>query len=171
VREKRKKIWVHRFQTYLSVRIALFLASYQAAVWSVILLRRSMVATLEGALGQAATASWSLFLAGTVVAVGLLFIYDTVRYTHRVVGPLYRFRKTIQAITAGEEVPPLTLRKGDFLQEMKDDLNAMLQALERRGAVVVRATGAGKEPAQPQSVPSSTAVNPTAALTSGALPR
>ena len=38
------------------------------------------------------------------IGLGLLFIYDAVKLTHRIVGPLYRFRKTIQAVTAGEEI-------------------------------------------------------------------
>ena len=56
----------------------------------------------------------------SVLLLGILFILDAVKLTHRVVGPLYRFRKTIQALAAGEEVDPVTLRKDDFLQEMKE---------------------------------------------------
>jgi hypothetical protein len=82
------------------------------------------------------------FIGASVVYVGLLFIFDAVRLSHRVVGPLYRFRKTIQAITAGEEVERVSLRKDDFLQELKDDINEMLRVLQERGAVQIKTTEA-----------------------------
>jgi nitrogen fixation/metabolism regulation signal transduction histidine kinase len=77
-----------------------------------------------------------------MVILGLLFIYDAMRLAHRIVGPLYRFRKTIQAINAGEELDLMALRKDDFLQDMKDDFNEMLKVLEQRGAVVLKRTEA-----------------------------
>jgi nitrogen fixation/metabolism regulation signal transduction histidine kinase len=75
-----------------------------------------------------------------------VFIYDAVHLTHRVVGPLYRFRQVIRAVTSGEEVALIQLRKRDYLGEMKDEFNEMLKALEQRGAVVLKTTsGAQKE--------------------------
>ena len=70
--------------------------------------------------------------------MSLLLLFDTVRFTHRIVGPLYRFQKALQAITTGDELPLVSIRKDDFLQEMKDELNGMIAALEKRGAVVVK---------------------------------
>lgn len=152
MREKRKKIWIDRFQTYLSLRIAFFVALYQIGVWTLVLIARSMLGPLQEMLGPAVIGPWFVFLGSILLVVALLSIYDAVKFAHRVAGPIYRFRKTIQAITAGEEVRLLTLRKGDFLQEMKEDLNEMLQVLEQRGAVVLKELPAKKEQDQPLPV-------------------
>lgn len=152
VRERRKKIWIDRFQTYLSLRIAFFVVLYQVGVWTLVLSVRSMLGRLQEMLGPAVTVPWFAFLGSILVVVALLFVYDAVKFAHRIAGPIYRFRKTIRAITAGEEVGLLALRKGDFLQEMKDDLNEMLRALEQRGAVVMKGAPAKKEQGQPLPV-------------------
>ena len=63
--------------------------------------------------------------------------YDAIRFAHRLVGPLYRFRKTMQAIAAGEQVAPVQLRKGDLLVGFQDDFNEhALGILEKQGYVL-----------------------------------
>src|SRR2546430_757038 len=119
MQQKRKKIWIDRFQTTLSVRIALYFVLYQAAVWALVMIDYHMFHALAGVVGSGVAGSFFGLFAVLVVGIGLLFIYDTVCFTHRLVGPLFRFRKTIQAIAAGEPVELVRLRKGDFLQELK----------------------------------------------------
>jgi len=77
---------------------------------------------------------------------------DAMHFTHRIVGPLYRFRQAIKAVASGEEVALVCLRKGDYLLEMKDDFNEMLKALEQRGAVVLKSTLATQETKQTVAV-------------------
>lgn len=143
--EKRRKVWIDRFQTYLSVRLALYFVLYQIAVWTVFLLERQLVSRMEIIVGPAGVAVCFALLVVCAVALGFYFIWDAVKFTHRVVGPLVRFRKTINAVAAGEEVELLVLRQGDLLTDMRDDFNEMLRELERRGAVVVRSTGTRSE--------------------------
>ena len=106
MREQRRKIWIDRFQTRLAIRIALYFLLYQAAVWSLFVIWRSISADVDAAMGPVWAGYCFLLSAATIVFLGLLFIVDAVKTTHRLVGPLYRFRKTIQAITAGEEAEP-----------------------------------------------------------------
>jgi nitrogen fixation/metabolism regulation signal transduction histidine kinase len=153
MREKRKKIWIDRFQTYLSLRIAFYFILYQVAVWSLFAIERNLFAAMEETVGPAGVALCFFILVVSVLLLGILFILDAVKLTHRIVGPLYRFRKTIQALAAGEEVDPVTLRKDDFLQEMREDFNAMLRALEQRGVVVLKTPEAKKEQDKEQPVP------------------
>src|SRR5947209_6285825 len=117
LRNQRKRVWIDRFQTYLSVRIAFYFILYQVAVWSAVAIAQHTLPSLREVLGERVAGYGFLFLAVSVVFLGLVFIYDAVILTHRVVGPLYRFRLAIRAIAAGEPVDPLSLRKGDFLQE------------------------------------------------------
>jgi hypothetical protein len=137
VRQKRTKIWIDRFQTTLSVRLAFYFLMYQVTVWALFWID-TKVASLGDSLGAAASAYGFVLTPLITIGLGLLFIYDALKETHRFVGPLYRFRKTIQAVTAGEDIRLVSLRTGDQLQEMKDDLNAMLRALEERGAITIK---------------------------------
>lgn len=135
--EKRKRVWIDRLQTLLSIRLALYFVIYQLAVWSLYLMERAAAEALGRSLGQ----GWALYHLALVLAVaallGAVFIWDAVRMLHRVVGPLVRIRRAIRAVAAGEEVAPVKLREGDHLQELKDDFNEMLRALQRRGAVAL----------------------------------
>ena len=139
MRDKRRKIWIDGFQTRLSIRIALYFVCYQVIFTLLFSIGRGMIVDFLQLVGMEAIGFFILVSVVTLVSIGGLFIYDALLYTHRIVGPLYRFRKTIQAITAGDEVELLRLREGDQLQEMKDDLNEMLRALHQRGAIELKA--------------------------------
>ncbi len=145
MRNQRKKIWIDRFQTWLSVRLAVYFVLYQAAVWSLYVIENRFSA-LGGTIGGIASAYGSILTPVASFSLGLLFIYDSVKLSHRIVGPLYRFRKTIQSVTAGEEVVLIRLREGDHLNELKDDLNEMLRTLEQRGAITLRGSPSNTEP-------------------------
>jgi hypothetical protein len=157
LREKRKKIWIDRFQTSLFLRIAGYFVIYQVATWFLVIVDRNLYVSLKDLLGEDAAAYCFFLLVGVVVFLGLLFIYDAIAFAHRFVGPIYRFRKTVQAVTAGEELDLIKLRKGDFLLELKDDFNEMLKALEQRGAVVLKKPAAKPDPKQPAAVAASEA--------------
>ena len=51
MRNQRKKIWIDRFQTYLFIRIAAYCVLYQAAVWILVGIERSIFVALEGLVG------------------------------------------------------------------------------------------------------------------------
>ena len=141
----RKKVWIDRFQTDLIWRIALYFVFYQLAVWSFVFIHRATSHALGDILGERPVGFLFLFGAVGVCFVGFLFILDAVRFAHRIVGPIFRFRKMVQALAAGEEMEYMRLREGDHLQELKDEFNEMLKALEQRGAVTLKESRAAKE--------------------------
>lgn len=69
-----------------------------------------------------------LFLA----AVLPVFIWETVKFSNRFVGPIYRLHKTIQSINAGEKFRPIHFREDDFLHDLADDFNTMMRRLKQR---------------------------------------
>jgi hypothetical protein len=144
VHSKRRKVWIDRFQTTLSIRLAIYFLLYQVALWVVFFINGRLTALGES-MGWTGPSCGMILTPVVAIGLALLFIFDAVHETHRVVGPLYRFRKTIQAVTNGEEIALIKLREGDYLQDLKDDLNAMLRALEQRGAVHLSASGKAKE--------------------------
>jgi len=148
----RKKIWIDRLQTYLAIRLAVYFLLYQFFVWCILILERSLTQVVGLALGGRLVPYCSFLLVGSAVALGIACIWDCVKVVHRIVGPLYRFRKTIQAITAGEEMDLVRLRNGDFLLEMRDEINEMLIALEQRGAIVLRESATKQNQKQTSAV-------------------
>src|SRR5438128_2803404 len=102
--QQRKKIWIDRFQTYLVGRVALYCVLFQAAVWALAMIDRTVSGAIDSIVGSdAAALCYVVGIAGLFVLTGSA-MYDAVKFAHKLVGPLYRFRKTIQSITAGGEV-------------------------------------------------------------------
>src|ERR1043166_5133612 len=138
MQHQRKRIWIDRIQTYLITRIGLYCVLFQSAVWAVVLIDRSLNSALTGMFGDEGLTYCFAFGAFGVLLLTVAVMYDALKFAHRFVGPLYRFRKTIQAIAAGEEVELVHLRNGDYLQELKNDFNDMLVSLEQRGAITLK---------------------------------
>lgn len=67
----------------------------------------------------------------TVMAVTVpLVIMDILRLSNRFVGPIFRLRREISMLAAGEEVRPLKFRDGDYWQDLADSLNKIAQRLQ-----------------------------------------
>lgn len=137
--EERKKVWVDPFQTKLTLRIAGYLALFFVVFVNFLFAwklwtegpsdpARQFVETVQG----------NLPVILCLLVLVPIMAWDTFRFTHRLVGPLVRFRKTMQAITDGEAVRPIKLRDGDYLTEMRDDFNKMLDELQKQGIPVIK---------------------------------
>ncbi|MCA9071021.1 MAG: hypothetical protein KDA84_18970 [Planctomycetaceae bacterium] len=70
-------------------------------------------------------------LAICAMAIFPLFFWDGLRLTHRIAGPLQRFRDALEKLTHGEAVAPLTLRRDDLLVEYQHAFNRYLLFLEQ----------------------------------------
>lgn len=135
----RKRIWVSRFQTNLFFRIGAYWLIYQVAVWNFLFAWRLLQegpGDLVQQFGSFFYDFWPTLLCFVLVAP--ILCWDAVRFSHRLVGPIYRFRKTVQAMSAGEPVRPIKLRQGDYLEEMKEDINKLLESLQQRGIPAIK---------------------------------
>jgi hypothetical protein len=136
--EQRRKVWIDNIQTYLSIRIAFYILSCQVITALTFYIVRVVFFDFTHVIGLDAPGLPILFLVVSLGTIGGLFIYDAIKYSHRIVGPIYRFRKTIRAIIDGDDVELVHLRQGDQLQEMREEFNQMLKILEERGAIRVK---------------------------------
>lgn len=75
--------------------------------------------------------------AGTVVVT--LFV------SHKIAGPLYRFKQTFHELTAGDLTRPVSLRNGDQLLDVAGDFNRMIMVLRAQLAEAKKILGALKE--------------------------
>ena len=67
-----------------------------------------------------------------VAVVGMLFVAHSVRVTHRLLGPLYRFTQTMRQMARGDLSMRVRIRRHDFLHEEARVFNEMLEALRER---------------------------------------
>jgi hypothetical protein len=140
--EERSRIWIDRFQSRLYVRVVLYWLIAVISVWNFLFVWR----LIEEGKGD----PWEQFSRFFVehypvwICFAVLvpfFAWDAVRFSHRLVGPLVRIRKTVRGIVAGEPQRPVQLRDGDFLLELRDDLNALIATLEQQGYLPPAAAG------------------------------
>src|SRR5438309_2257387 len=128
----RKKVWVDHFQTWLLVRIAIYLGLFFVVLGNLLFVWRLLDEGPGNPVEQYAQVFWEHAPVLVLLAVLMPFLaWDAVRFSHRLVGPLVRFRRAMQDLAAGEPIRPLKLREGDFLGELRDDFNQMLEALQR----------------------------------------
>lgn len=64
-----------------------------------------------------------------VIIVGLAMIAVTLLASHKIVGPLYRFRKIMQALKAGDFSVNVNIRNNDQLQSTANEFNLMIEKL------------------------------------------
>jgi hypothetical protein len=76
---------------------------------------------------------WYTTLTMAVASVLLLpvLLADTLLFSNRFAGPLYRVRKQMRALTAGEPVEPIEFRKKDDLAGLAEEFNALVAYVER----------------------------------------
>jgi hypothetical protein len=138
-KNRRSRVMVNQFQGKLLWRFVMYWLIYQVTMWNFLFCWQLVGEGLGNPLEQYFRFVGQNYPALFCLAVLVpFFAWDAMRFTHRVAGPIYRFRRTIQAITAGEPVRRVKLRNGDQLNEVADDINEMLDALEERGAITIQ---------------------------------
>ena len=77
-----------------------------------------------------------------LVVVALIFFYHSMVYSHRIAGPLYRFRKVFEEVQDGNLRARAVLRTRDLLHREAQALNSMVEATEERVEGVAHAVDA-----------------------------
>ncbi len=52
---------------------------------------------------------------------------DSVRYSNRIAGPIWRLKKTLRDLNDGKPVGMIKLRDDDYCQELADELNRLIE--------------------------------------------
>ncbi|MFW6114236.1 MAG: hypothetical protein ACOC7K_00680 [bacterium] len=82
-------------------------------------------------LGSLLVEGWRASIPTLLLLVAMLpiFVWDTLKLSHRFAGPMYRIHGTIRSLIAGEEFQPIRLRGGDFWKDVAADFNTMVEQL------------------------------------------
>ncbi|MFH1726137.1 MAG: methyl-accepting chemotaxis protein [Elusimicrobiota bacterium] len=65
-----------------------------------------------------------------IIFLGIMGVV-TLFVSHRWAGPIYRFERSARAIATGDLTHRVSLRTGDELMELQDEINAMVASLQR----------------------------------------
>jgi hypothetical protein len=100
--------------------------------------------------------SMPLVLAGFLVATCFLcaaiavLLWQGLKTSHRVYGPIYRIVRTLTLVREGDWSKRIKLRDGDHLTELADHLNTFLDWLEKRqGGKTAEQHGAATQKPEP----------------------
>lgn len=128
-------------QPGLQLRLVAAFASVAAlaCLFQVVLVNHSLLSLARElpADGDRVLAELPRLLVSNLVVTLLVLLPATlvvgVLATHRIAGPVHRFRLWLGQVRRGEEPGPCRLRSGDELQELCEDLNRTFEALGRDG--------------------------------------
>jgi hypothetical protein len=135
---KRRRVLIDpSFQGRLVWRVFLYCLGYLFAFTHVAFLYEVM-SNMPAALNRGMTSLYvdyigrqlPFFLASAFILPMLL--YDLVKFSHRVAGPLHRCRKVMDAMAAGKPVSEFKARKHDLLREHVAALNALIRKWNAR---------------------------------------
>ena len=75
---------------------------------------------------------WSYFSPAIVASVVLLpiFIYDILKLSHRVAGPLERLNVEMEKLANGKDVATLRFRDGDYWPELAERFNELANKVQ-----------------------------------------
>ncbi len=76
---------------------------------------------------------YPIYIAITCLLVGGIFAFlHSLRFSHRVFGPLVPLQNMIKNLTEGDYTTRLSLRKDDELQELANSMNKLAETLESK---------------------------------------
>ena len=142
-----------RHRLFLDYPIQCALLLRVAGYWAASLLTQALmvfflaiITTAPNDFHQGATRLWwqlGMVLIGSALVLPMI-LFDVVRLSHRWVGPVFRLRESMQALSRREKVNPIRFRTADYWQEMAGDFNVIAEELQRQ-----RAELASRTPTEP----------------------
>jgi hypothetical protein len=143
---KRKRLWVDpAFQSRLLVRLCLHLLLFAVAVVHITFIFELMGNLALNRVGRGFGALYLEFLSSqkpllvTLVLFTPILLYDLLKFSNRIAGPLYRCRNVMQMMARGEPVPQFQPRKHDLMRDLFQAFNALITAWNAQ--VSTRANG------------------------------
>jgi hypothetical protein len=148
---KRKRLWVDpAFQGRLLARTASYLFLYAVAAFHIAFLFEVLLKSIaRGGPAQGVGALYVDYLHQqktlllTFFLTAPYFLFNLLRFSHRIAGPLYRCRRVMREMAEGKVVPAFKPRKHDLMTELFEAFNALIKTCNERAGFA-----AGGGPAQ-----------------------
>jgi len=138
-------------------RILLQWAAFAVCLLMVNVILRTMTEMIVTPFREAFVNSLTSQISVLVILASMLpmLVLDTVKFTNRFAGPMYRLKNAIRCVRHDAAPAPLVFRGGDFWQEVTADFNALsgdIQSLRHRNAALENELRALKRDRESQPV-------------------
>ncbi len=141
-RGQRRNLYVSRsIQGMVMARFAAYWIGYHFALWHGMLLYGYVKGNLLQTMNSGMRMSfWEYYVKffevnnSILVCAALIcpiFLWDTLRVTHRIAGPVIRFKNVLKRLTRGEQVSEVKLRDDDLLRDLEQAFNEYLASREK----------------------------------------
>ncbi len=139
-KQNRSRLFVNnKIQGRTLLQIAFYWGAYHIVLWHAMFLFRYFQYQAEVEQGGKAL-PFVDFFGGFVqqhysmlICAALVFpfiLWDTLKFTHRIAGPLQRFQTTLKAMTEGRTAQKIQIRKGDLLFDLQESFNEYVGTLQ-----------------------------------------
>jgi hypothetical protein len=140
IRDFRKRLWINpAFQGRLLLHIGAYFFLYMVIIcilgFLLFLQEALMAKQFQG--GSGLYAVYLTQLRPLLFASAILmpyFIYDLIKFSNRVAGPLYRCQKVMREMAEGKTVREFQARKNDLMPEFYADFNALIRTWNSRSS-------------------------------------
>ena len=142
MKHHRRKLFVDSaFQGRLLLRLVFYWAIYHVALWHLLFLFTMISAAMNHDPSAPAKSLGTLYRDFAVDHSSIIVCFlvmlpilgrDLLKFSHRLAGPLIRFRNTMQQMADGKPVAPVTLRKYDLPSHFLSVFNNMVKTWNER---------------------------------------
>lgn len=126
-----------QIQGNLVFRLVGYVVLYHFILWNVMFLHCYLqyqgeleaggrVQTFGELYGNFALEHYSVLVCA--IAVFPLLVWDGIRFSHRVAGPLVRLQNVLKQLSQGHRSPEVKLRKGDLMEQLAETVNELLRS-------------------------------------------
>jgi hypothetical protein len=129
---KRTRLWVDPpFQCRLLIRMCCYLFLFTVFVMHLSFAFQAMIELASGVGGKGIGELYLDFLEQqkfflfSLALVTPVFLYDLLKFSHRIAGPLFRCRRIMDEMAAGQHVRPFIPRKHDLMREFFHSLSLL----------------------------------------------
>jgi hypothetical protein len=126
---KRKRLFIdHQVQTPLVKRLLIYWVAMVAFITLPIAISQTIAQPNRYLFQHYADTLWSHWPILATLSVMLPFVvYDTLKFSNRFAGPVYRMRRELKRFAQGEKISPLRLRPNDFWQDLAVQINDLMK--------------------------------------------
>jgi hypothetical protein len=151
-KHRRTRLWVDAsLQGALLLRLVCYLLAFAFVVWHLAFVF-AVMSGLARSRPQAGASDlyleylgmqWPLLYA--IVLAAPVLLYDLLRFSNRIAGPLFRCRRVMEEMAAGKVVDKFTPRQHDFLGPFFHSFNTLIETCNARVGESANGTPAGAE--------------------------
>jgi hypothetical protein len=136
---KRRRLWVDTpFQGRLLFRIGFYMLMYALLVWHIGFTFEVLMSIARNGFSKGMSTIYMEYLRSQTpllyafAVIAPILLYDMLKFSNRVAGPLFRCRRVMEEMAEGKQVPEFIPRKHDLLREFFQAFNALITSWNTR---------------------------------------